>query len=82
MRALTVLKGGMLRYQYDAGEDIRFDFHLLCEVGAPYQGWFKREIKRRGLKVETRQLEVKPWVADFVVKQKGDRHEQDTAAAR
>lgn len=66
---LTIQKGGMLRYRYRAGGCMDFDFHLLCEVGEPYQQWFREEIAERGLKVETRELDCYPWVADFVVKE-------------
>jgi len=63
----------MLTYEYDAGPDISFAFHTFHEVGAPYQPWFKAEIKRRGWVVETRELEAKPWVADFKVVMPGQR---------
>lgn len=67
---LTKLKGGMLRYRYaidDSGE-VAFDFNTLAEVGEPYQQWFKEEIQRRGWTVEFgRDLEEKPYVADFVI---------------
>lgn len=67
---LTKLKGGMLRYRYaidDSGE-VAFDFNTLAEVGEPYQQWFKEEIQRRGWTIEFgRDLEEKPYVADFVI---------------
>lgn len=66
---LTKLKGGMLRYRYaidDSGE-VAFDFNTLAEVGEPFQQWFMDEIQRRGWTVEFgRDLEEKPYVADFV----------------
>jgi hypothetical protein len=66
---LTVLKGGMLRYRYVAGGCMEFDFHMLCEVGEPYQPWFREEIERRGWEVEYgREMDEPPWVADFVLK--------------
>jgi hypothetical protein len=69
MISLTVLKGGMLCYRYDCGPEISFDFNMLCEVGEPYQQWFRDEIARRGLIVEfSRDIQAKPWVADFVIK--------------
>lgn len=46
---LTVLKGGMLRYRYDVSPELGFDFYMLCEVGEPYQQWFRDEIKARGI---------------------------------
>ena len=67
---LTRMAGGMLRYRYDLDNqgDMGFDFHMLCEVGAPYQAWFRNEIARRGWDVDhAREIEKKPWVADFVV---------------
>lgn len=64
---LTVLAGGMLRYRYRAGGCMDFSFHLLSEVGAPYQPWFRDQIERRGLTVEFgRDIDQKPWCADFV----------------
>ena len=59
-------RNGMLTYTYDAGPDIRFVFHTLAEVGEPYQPWFKSAIKAHGWTVVTRELDAKPWVADFV----------------
>lgn len=68
-QALTVLKGGMLRYRYDVNRCIGFDFNTLAEVGGPYQLWFRAEIARRGLNVEFgRCIDEKPYVADFVIK--------------
>lgn len=63
---LTKLKGGMLRYRYTAGGCVDFDFHTLAEVGEPYQAWFREEIRRRGWEVQTREMDCKPWIADFV----------------
>ena len=63
---LTVAKDGMLTYEYEScGGDLAFSFNLLCEVGEPYQPWFRDEIRRRNLNVVTRELDVPPWVADF-----------------
>lgn len=64
--SLTVGKDGMLNYRYSAGPDMAFHFHLLCEVGEPYQQQFRDEIERRGLVIETRELDEKPWIADFI----------------
>ena len=65
---LTRLKEGILRYRYYIGPDMGFDFNTLAEVGAPYQAWFRDEIKRRGWIVKYgMDLPEKPWVADFVV---------------
>lgn len=71
---LTKLDGGMLRYQYALGEDqeVTFDFSTLAEVGEPFQQWFKDEIRTRGWIVEFgRDLDEKPYVADFVVDETG-----------
>lgn len=71
---LTHLKGGMLRYRYDCGPDLGFDFNTLAEVGAPYQQWFRDEINRQGWIVEFgRNIDYTPWVADFVIREKHDK---------
>ncbi len=74
---LGVLPDGMLVYSYETeGGEMAFKFHLLSEVGAPYQKWFEEEIKRRGWTVESRDLPKAPWRADFVVRGwKGGGHE-------
>lgn len=65
---LTVLKGGMLRYKYECSPEVGFDFNMLCEVGEPYQAWFRKEIQDRGLVVEYgRDIDYYPWCADFAV---------------
>ena len=67
---LTVLKDGMLRYRYRAGGCMDFEFNMLCEVGEPYQQWFRDEIKRRDINVEFgRELDQSPWCADFIIKE-------------
>lgn len=46
---------------------MRFLFHMLCEVGAPYQPAARRIIKAQGWQVDYgRSIDVAPWVADFV----------------
>lgn len=67
---LTILAGGMLCYRYSTGRDgMDFNFHMLCEVGQPYQPWFLAEIERRNLRVEHgRNLDAAPWCADFVMR--------------
>lgn len=68
---LTILKGGILRYQYDVNKDIGFDFNTLAEVGEPYQPWFRDEIAKMGLTVAFGvELDAAPWVVDKVVKTK------------
>lgn len=65
---LTVQKGGMLRYRYEAGGCMEFDFHTLAEVGEPYQPWFRNKIERLGWVVEFgMDLDEAPWVADFKI---------------
>jgi hypothetical protein len=64
---LTIGPGGILNYGY-TGAGMPFRFHMLCEVGEWHKPWFREEIRTRGLTVETRYLEERPWVADFVVK--------------
>jgi hypothetical protein len=65
---LTVGKGGVLNYHYRAGEEMDFSFHMLCEVGEPYQQWFRDEIRMRGYRVQYgAELDRAPWVADRVV---------------
>ncbi len=60
---------GMLRYEYCCRE-WGCSFTLLCEVGQPYQPWFRATIRDRGYVIETRELPKYPWVADFVVKER------------
>lgn len=72
MDKLSIKTGGMLQYSYRAGGCVDFKFNSLCEVGAPYQQFFRDEIARRGLLVEfNRDTEEKPWVADYVVGKRG-----------
>lgn len=63
-RYAMTTKNLVVTYRYFE-EDWGFETNLLCEVGEPYQPWFKAEIARRGWEIETRELDAKPWVADF-----------------
>ena len=64
---ITRAKNGMLTYRYAAGADIIFKFHMLCEVGAPYQGAARCLIQRNGWRVDYgRSIDAAPWCADFV----------------
>ena len=65
MQTIKVANNGMLTYKYDVSDEISCAFHLLCEVGEPYQQAFIDEIAERGMTVETRSLDCAPWVADF-----------------
>ena len=66
---LKVSTLGVLTYAYESeGGECFFAFNLLCEVGAPYQQWFKDEIRRRRLKVRTVELPYHPWLVDVCSK--------------
>ncbi len=65
--ALSKDDNGMLTYEYMCSVDCGFCFHTLAEVGAPYQQWFRDEIKLLGWTVEFGcDIDVSPYVADFV----------------
>lgn len=68
---ITRGKGGILNYRYTAGGCMKFHFHLLCEVGAPYQAAARHLIAANKWKVETRELPAAPWCADFVISEGG-----------
>lgn len=57
----------MITYRYELDGDTSFKFHLLSEVGEPFKPWFVEEIKKRGYRVVTRNLDHEPWIADFIV---------------
>lgn len=62
---------GMLRYQYDAGPEMSFDFTLICECGEVYKNIYLRWFTAEGWVVEFgRDLDVYPWVADFLIEVK------------
>jgi len=55
-----------LRYRYDVGTDMSFDYTLLCEVGLPYQN---AAVRARNLLAKDREiiqvdLPCAPWYAD------------------
>ena len=61
---------GMLTYKY-GNPDMTFNFHLLCEVGQPWQPEFKMlldGLHLKGYTIETRELPCPPWVADYAIK--------------
>jgi hypothetical protein len=66
---ITVGKGGILTYRYNVSSDFGFAFHMLCEVGEPWQPEFKAMIAKTGMKIETRELDHPPWMADFLINQ-------------
>lgn len=59
-------------YVYDATEEVRFNFHTLTEVGAPFQPEARAILKERGWEViHGHFIDKKPWVIDkFISKQK------------
>jgi hypothetical protein len=46
---LALKPSGMLSYVYEIGDDIRFRFHTLAEVGEPYQPVFREDDQGKGL---------------------------------
>jgi hypothetical protein len=63
---LALKPSGMLAYVYEIGDDIRFRFHTLAEVGEPYQPVFRDMIKEKGWVVDYGvDLDYYPWMADF-----------------
>ena len=69
---LIIGEDDMINYKYGT-EHFACSFSLFCEVGQPYQQWFKDEIRRRNLTIETKELNEYPWIADFVVKKGGNK---------
>lgn len=68
---ITRKPNGMLTYRYDASREMSFGFHLISEVGQPWQIDAKLEQQRlrdAGYTIETRELDAYPWLADFAVK--------------
>jgi hypothetical protein len=70
----TPIQGfSVLCYQYSAGREMSFKFHLLTEVGEPWQ----REAKalaqkladKRGCKIVTKELHAYPWYVEVLEKQ-------------
>ena len=62
---------GQLTYRYNIGPGMGFAFHLLCEVGEPWQPDARAaldDLRRKGYRIETRELDAAPWIADFAVK--------------
>lgn len=68
---ITRASSGMLTYRYRASADMSFAFHMLCEVGEPWQADAKAELdklRERGYRIETRDIDEAPWIADFAVR--------------
>jgi hypothetical protein len=63
-------KDGMLTYRYRAGGCIDFKFHLLSEVGEPWQPSAKKIIAKHGWKIEQRDAPAPTHYADFVIGEK------------
>lgn len=59
-----------LNYRYSAGH-MEFRFHLLCEVGEPYQPAMKEQLAtlcaERKCKVVQVELKAPPWYIDALV---------------
>lgn len=61
-------KYGMLTYKYDIDENVGFAFHMLCEVGQPWQPEFLALQDERNIEVNRGfELNFKPYCADFVL---------------
>jgi len=63
----------VLRYRYTAGGCMDFDFHMLCEVGQPYQPAARVQVaeilaKNPGWEVQTIEIDRKPWLVDALGK--------------
>lgn len=68
----TVEPVRMLTYKYAVGKDFGFAFHLLCEVGEPWQAQAKQAqadlCARTNSHVVTVELQEKPYLVDALVK--------------
>lgn len=62
----------VLTYSYQATRDMGFQFHLLNEVGRPWQEAARKKAlalaKERGRVIETIELTKRPWLVDALVK--------------
>lgn len=57
---------GVLTYHYTtSGGEMSFNFHLLSEVGAPYQPTFKTLLVGKEVQFGV-SLRMTPWVADCI----------------
>lgn len=69
----TLMEGyRVLTYRYDANQYLGFKFHLLSEVGAPWQSEAKamqRALLKPGEQVVQVELSTKPWYVDAIVKE-------------
>jgi len=62
----------VLSYQYDVNRDIGFSFHLLSEVGEPWQAEAKAKqqaLLKPGECVVQVELSAKPWYVDAIEKE-------------
>lgn len=61
-----------LVYTYDIGDDGECMFHLLCEVGQPWQAEARalaEELaEERGCTIQQVELDARPWYVDALVK--------------
>ena len=64
----------VLCYDYRAGSDMRFKFHLLSEVGEPYQKQMRALANTlasaNNAVIVTKELDQYPWYADVMEKRK------------
>ena len=70
---LLVRKDGSVLYQYDVDRHgcVGFGVFTFNEIGGPYQNTFRRLLKcwtDQGYKLETREIEEYPWVADYLIR--------------
>lgn len=75
MKVFTKKHGehNMLCYSYDVSKDMSFCFHLLSEVGEPWQlsaRMLRDELAwKRGCVVQTVELDKRPWLIEVLVKE-------------
>lgn len=62
----------VLTYSYNASRDMGFQFHLLGEVGEPWQEQARKKAlalaKERKCVIDTVELTKRPWLVDVLVK--------------
>lgn len=64
----------VLKYVYEANEHLSFAFHLISEVGEPWQAEAAKQahqlaMKHRGV-IKQIELSASPWYVDAIVKGK------------
>lgn len=67
-------KHQVMCYRYDVNKDIGFCFHLMAEVGAPYQKQMRALANSlaaaNNAVIVTKELDQAPWYADVMEKRK------------